>query len=94
MLRVESLFGEPGPGGSRSGSLKGILTQIQNGEPAPVFVDRTITPGYTADIAAATRRARDAARRARPLSLRQFRCDDLGRHRGGGGAAAGAAAAT
>jgi dTDP-4-dehydrorhamnose reductase len=55
-LRVESLFGEPGPGGSRTGSLGGIVTRIQNGEPAPVFVDRTITPGYTGDVAAATRR--------------------------------------
>jgi dTDP-4-dehydrorhamnose reductase len=56
VLRVESLFGEPGPGGSRSGSLRGILTKIESGETAPVFVDRTITPGYTADIALATRR--------------------------------------
>ena len=55
VLRVESLFGEPGPGGSRSGSLQGIVTKIQNGEPTPVFVDRTVTPGYTADIASATR---------------------------------------
>jgi dTDP-4-dehydrorhamnose reductase len=56
VLRVESLFGEPGPDGSRSGSLRGILTKIENGETAQVFVDRTITPGYTADIAVATRR--------------------------------------
>jgi dTDP-4-dehydrorhamnose reductase len=56
VLRVESLFGEPSPGGSRSGSLRGILTKIENGDTAPVFVDRTITPGYTADVALATRR--------------------------------------
>jgi dTDP-4-dehydrorhamnose reductase len=56
VLRVESLFGEPGPAGSRSGSLRGILKRIETGDPAPVFVDRTITPGYTADIARATRR--------------------------------------
>jgi dTDP-4-dehydrorhamnose reductase len=55
VLRVESLFGEPGPGGSRTGSLKGILTRIRNGEVAPVFVDRTVTLGYTTDIARATR---------------------------------------
>lgn len=55
VLRVESLFGEPGPGGSRTGSLKGILTRIRTGEAAPVFVDRTITLGYTTDIARATR---------------------------------------
>jgi dTDP-4-dehydrorhamnose reductase len=34
VFRVESLFGEPGRGGSRTGSLKGIVTKIQNGEPA------------------------------------------------------------
>jgi|SRR5688572_21341429 len=55
VLRVESLFGEPGPGGSRTGSLRGILTRIRSGEVAPVFVDRTITLGYTTDIARATR---------------------------------------
>jgi dTDP-4-dehydrorhamnose reductase len=55
VLRVESLFGEPGAGGNRSGSLKGILAKIENGETAPVFVDRTITPSYTTDIARATR---------------------------------------
>ena len=55
VLRVESLFGEPGPEGSRAGSLKGLLTRLQGGEPLPVFVDRTVSPGYTRDIAAATR---------------------------------------
>ena len=55
VLRVESLFGEPGPGGSRQGSLQGILTRLRAGEPVPVFVDRTVSPGYTTDIAAATR---------------------------------------
>ena len=55
VLRVESLFGEPGPEGSRTGSLKGILTRIRNSEVAPVFVDRTVTLGYTTDIARATR---------------------------------------
>jgi dTDP-4-dehydrorhamnose reductase len=56
VLRVESLFGEPAPAGSPSGSLRGILTKIENRDAAPVFVDRTITPAYTADIAMATRR--------------------------------------
>jgi dTDP-4-dehydrorhamnose reductase len=55
VLRVESLFGEPGPEGSRAGSLKGLLTRLHAGEPLPVFVDRTVSPGYTNDIAAATR---------------------------------------
>jgi dTDP-4-dehydrorhamnose reductase len=55
VLRVESLFGEPGPDGSRQGSLKGILVRLRAGEQLPVFVDRTVTLGYTTDIAAATR---------------------------------------
>jgi dTDP-4-dehydrorhamnose reductase len=55
VLRVEALFGEPGAGGGRTGSLRGIVARIRAGEPTPVFVDRTITPGYTTDIAAATR---------------------------------------
>lgn len=55
VLRVESLFGEPGPEGSRAGSLKGLVTRLQAREPLPVFVDRTVSPGYTSDIAAATR---------------------------------------
>ena len=55
VLRVESLFGEPGPDGSRQGSLKGILLRLRAGERLPVFVDRTVSLGYTTDIAAATR---------------------------------------
>jgi dTDP-4-dehydrorhamnose reductase len=55
VIRVESLFGEPGPDGSRQGSLKGILVRLRAGEQLPVFVDRTVSPGYTTDIAAATR---------------------------------------
>jgi dTDP-4-dehydrorhamnose reductase len=55
VLRVESLFGEPGPDGSRQGSLKGLLARLRAGETVPVFVDRTVSPGYTTDIAAATR---------------------------------------
>lgn len=55
VLRVEALFGEPGPAGSRTGSLKGILTGLSARERVPVFVDRTVSPGYTTDIALATR---------------------------------------
>ena len=55
VLRVESLFGEPGPDGSRQGSLQGILLRLRAGEQLPVFVDRTVSPGYTTDISAATR---------------------------------------
>jgi len=56
VLRVESLFGEPGPEGSRRGSLGTIVDRIRRGEPVPAFSDRTVSPTYTTDIAAATRR--------------------------------------
>jgi dTDP-4-dehydrorhamnose reductase len=55
MLRVESLFGEPGPESRRHGSLHAIVARIRARETTPVFVDRTVSPGYTTDIAAATR---------------------------------------
>jgi dTDP-4-dehydrorhamnose reductase len=55
VLRVESLFGDPGPDGARRGSLGTIVDRIKAGEEVPVFVDRTVSPGYTADIAMATR---------------------------------------
>ena len=55
VLRVESLFGDPGPGSTRSGSLGTIVRRIQDGEEVPVFVDRTVSPSYTADVARATR---------------------------------------
>ena len=54
VLRVESLFGESGPG-RRRGSLGTIVARIRAGEPVPVFVDRTVSPSYTADVARATR---------------------------------------
>lgn len=55
VLRVESLFGDPGAGGARRGSLGTIVDRIHRGEEVPVFVDRTVSPSYTADIAWATR---------------------------------------
>jgi dTDP-4-dehydrorhamnose reductase len=55
VLRVESLFGDPGPAGGRRGSLAAIVDRIRSGAEVPVFVDRTVSPGYTADIASATR---------------------------------------
>ena len=55
VLRVESLFGEPGPAGARKGSLGTIVERIRAGDPVPVFVDRTASPSYTTDIARATR---------------------------------------
>ena len=54
-LRVESLFGDPGPGGARRGSLGTIVDRIRAGGEVPVFVDRTVSPSYTADVAKATR---------------------------------------
>jgi dTDP-4-dehydrorhamnose reductase len=55
VLRVESLFGEPPAGSTRRGSLATIVDRIRAGEEVPVFVDRTVSPGYTADVATATR---------------------------------------
>jgi dTDP-4-dehydrorhamnose reductase len=55
VLRVESLFGQPGPAGRRQGSLGGIVEKIRVGDEVPVFIDRTVSPSYTADVARATR---------------------------------------
>ena len=56
VLRVESLFGFPGSSGTRRGSLGTIVDRIQRSEPVPVFVDRTVSPSFTTDVAVATRR--------------------------------------
>ena len=56
VLRVESLFGAaPRAGGHRS-SLDKIVNAIEAGEEVPVFCDRTVSPSYVHDIAAATGR--------------------------------------
>jgi dTDP-4-dehydrorhamnose reductase len=55
VLRVESLFGEPGTDAARRGSLGTIVDRIRSGSDVPVFVDRTVSPTYTSDIAWATR---------------------------------------
>ena len=55
LLRVESLFGPPGPGGARRGSLGTIVDRIREGIEVPVFVDRIVSPTYTPDIARAAR---------------------------------------
>jgi dTDP-4-dehydrorhamnose reductase len=54
VLRVESLFGPPGAGRHRQSSIDRIIAAIEEGREAPVFVDRTASPGYVVDIAAAT----------------------------------------
>jgi dTDP-4-dehydrorhamnose reductase len=55
VLRVESLFGRPGPSGARRGSLGTIVDRIRSDSETPVFVDRTVSPTYTTDVAEATR---------------------------------------
>jgi dTDP-4-dehydrorhamnose reductase len=52
VLRVESLFGARGSG--RRSSLDAIVAGIQAGASVPVFTDRTVSPAYVFDIAAAT----------------------------------------
>jgi dTDP-4-dehydrorhamnose reductase len=62
VLRVESLFGPAAADRpTRRGSLGTIVDRIRSGEPVPVFVDRTVSPSYTPDIAAVTRRLLAAA---------------------------------
>ena len=51
VLRVESLFGGAGP---HKSSLDRIVAAISTGERVRVFVDRTVSPSYAWDIAAAT----------------------------------------
>jgi dTDP-4-dehydrorhamnose reductase len=55
VLRVESLFG----GARRRSSVDRIVDAIAAGEPARVFVDRTVSPSYVRDVADATRRLLD-----------------------------------
>ena len=55
VLRTESLFGIPGEAGARQGSLDFLISKILACGPVPVFVDRTVSPAFTADIAHATR---------------------------------------
>jgi dTDP-4-dehydrorhamnose reductase len=54
ILRVESLF-SPVHDPRRISSVGTIVARIQAGEEAPVFVDRTVSPTYVVDAAAATR---------------------------------------
>lgn len=52
VVRVESLFGGGGP---PRGSAAAILARLATGEEVRVFTDRTVSPTYAADAAAATR---------------------------------------
>jgi len=56
VLRVESLFGAVSSGRPAKGSVASILKSIQSGSEARVFEDRTISPTYVMDAAAATRK--------------------------------------
>jgi dTDP-4-dehydrorhamnose reductase len=55
VLRVESLFGSVRGARPAKGSVASILKAIQSGSDARVFEDRTISPAYVFDVAAATR---------------------------------------
>jgi dTDP-4-dehydrorhamnose reductase len=55
VLRVESLFGSPAGWTGRRGTMDTIVSHLRAGTEARVFTDRVASPGYTPDIAAATR---------------------------------------
>ena len=46
VLRVESLFGGP----HRRSSIDRIAEAVRNGQPAPVFTDRIVSPSFVADV--------------------------------------------
>ena len=78
VLRVESLFG----GHPAKSSIDKILAAIRDGQPVRVFADRTVTPSFVDDVAAATEQLhRPTRRRAGRLPLRQQRRDHLARRR-------------
>jgi dTDP-4-dehydrorhamnose reductase len=56
VLRVESLFGQARGVRQSKGSVAGILSTIAAGGAPRVFEDRTVSPTYIIDAAAATRR--------------------------------------
>jgi dTDP-4-dehydrorhamnose reductase len=50
VLRVESLFGGP----HRRSSVDRIVDLVRQGQPAPVFVDRVVSPSFVPDVAEAS----------------------------------------
>lgn len=60
VLRVESLFGAPREWPGRRGTFDSIVNGLERGTTVRVFTDRTVSPGYTPDIAAATRHLLDS----------------------------------
>ena len=61
VLRVESLFGSPRDWPGRRGTMDTIAAGLEQGRAVRVFTDRTVSPGYTPDIAAATRHLVESA---------------------------------
>jgi dTDP-4-dehydrorhamnose reductase len=55
VLRVESLFGSPPGWTGRRGTLDKIASGLEAGDEVTVFTDRTVSPSYVVDVAAATR---------------------------------------
>lgn len=55
VLRVESLFGSPPGWSGRSGTMDVIVDGIREGREVKVFRDRTVSPSFVEDVAAATR---------------------------------------
>ena len=55
VLRVESLFGSPPDWTGRRGTLDAIVSGLEAGREVTVFTDRTVSPSYVVDVAAATR---------------------------------------
>jgi len=55
VLRVESIFGSPAGWSGRRGTLDGIVESIEAHREVRVFTDRTVSPSYVDDVAAATR---------------------------------------
>jgi len=60
VLRVESLFGSPAGWTGRRGTLDAIVDHLRQGREVRALTDRVVSPGYTPDIAAATRHLIDA----------------------------------
>src|SRR5438270_12702227 len=56
VLRVESLFGRTISGPAPRGTIANIVNTLKSGGRPKVFEDRTVSPTYLGDPAAATRR--------------------------------------
>jgi len=61
VLRVESLFGSPAGWTGRLGTMDTIIRGVREGREVRVFTDRVVSPGYTPDIALATKHLLETA---------------------------------